>query len=535
MGLTIPIAGSIAALPFSSTFQFGPLAEAQSLELQGNQVFSLTKCEMSEDEEERNFRYPPLHPYDWKDVPGHEPLPMRQFLNEWNAGRGIVWAKGDGKKQYNCWNKLQMAPFDYVQTLGGSKDKGATLVERVICKEARKVVIARKLVDCSKDDDREHGIREVQCLKGLRHPHIVALVGDYLDYQKIAILLYPAAEWNLKNFMDQYEPTPEEDSSRERYLAKRYHLRRYFVCLCEALDFLHRTAGIRHKDVKPKNILVDSYGNVLLSDFGLSRKYRNPAESVTRTEKFTSYDYSTPEFIARHKRTTKADVFGLGLIFAEMATIILGRTLEEFQKRRAESEDSEPDDSSYHKNLRAVREWLSELASDVQRRLQTDPGQKEMALAVPMILQMIRRSVTARPPADGLWRAFDNLTSHRCPDCHPLEPGRWSLQDKPLSDADIERFGLMDDISEDYTFPVEPGNWALSHSSPSSSQHQNGSARTLPTSGPSVGPEQSNGRQMDNAADSVVPGDTLQKRIIVYDAKLGRLMYKRAIKFKGIK
>jgi serine/threonine protein kinase len=45
-------------------------------------------------------------------------------------------------------------------------------------------------------------------------------------------------------------------------------LRSFFGCLAGALDFLHKDK-IRHRDIKPQNILVKG-SHVYLTDFGIS-------------------------------------------------------------------------------------------------------------------------------------------------------------------------------------------------------------------------------------------------------------------------
>ena len=49
---------------------------------------------------------------------------------------------------------------------------------------------------------RTDAIREVQQLKRSQHSHIVQVVGTYTFMQCLAILLYPAAEFNLETFME---------------------------------------------------------------------------------------------------------------------------------------------------------------------------------------------------------------------------------------------------------------------------------------------------------------------------------------------
>lgn len=48
----------------------------------------------------------------------------------------------------------------------------------------------------------------------------------------------------------------------------------YFAQSVLALDYLHKL-DIIHRDIKPANMLMDEFGYVKLSDFGLSRKLKN--------------------------------------------------------------------------------------------------------------------------------------------------------------------------------------------------------------------------------------------------------------------
>jgi serine/threonine protein kinase len=51
-------------------------------------------------------------------------------------------------------------------------------------------------------------------------------------------------------------------------------LRKYFLCLCQAVAYLHSPeVRVRHKDIKPENIVIDLYGNVIITDFDLSTNF----------------------------------------------------------------------------------------------------------------------------------------------------------------------------------------------------------------------------------------------------------------------
>ena len=45
--------------------------------------------------------------------------------------------------------------------------------------------------------------------------------------------------------------------------------------ILSAIDYIHRDLHIVHRDIKPQNLLVNSKGEVKLSDFGVSGKLEN--------------------------------------------------------------------------------------------------------------------------------------------------------------------------------------------------------------------------------------------------------------------
>lgn len=270
----------------------------------------------------------------------------------------------------------------------------------------------------------------------------VAIVGKYHDGTNVGILLYPAAEWNLQNFMVEIPDAHSE--------AQRYHLRRYFVCLAQAVSYLHNMK-IRHKDIKPTNILVDSFGNVLLADFGISLKVQDEAHLITQSYTLRSYDYCSPEVIARRLRYPSSDVFSLGAVFAEMTTVVLKRRLTEFRKFRESMEG----DSSFHRNLEKVKRWMDQLARSADRG-EKDGRHDEMIDAIPTILSMLafKRNAAAgtdsgidRPSVSSLCESFQNVSSCICHDCDPRHPSPWNHE--PEDEHDLDKLHYFDDLSQE--------------------------------------------------------------------------------------
>lgn len=99
----------------------------------------------------------------------------------------------------------------------------------------------------------------------------------------------PVAEYNLTQFIGRV-PFPRVDLNQ---------LRGYFGCLSIALQYLHQH-GIKHKDLKPGNILVSDEGKVLITDFGSATDFSETGKSTTIGPEFSfTEDYALREVIER--------------------------------------------------------------------------------------------------------------------------------------------------------------------------------------------------------------------------------------------
>jgi len=92
------------------------------------------------------------------------------------------------------------------------------------------------------------------------------------------------------------------------------------VKLASAVETAHRS-GILHRDIKPSNVLVTTYSEPALTDFGIAGRI---AEVHSDTEVRMSYPWAPPELIdGRSNGTVTSDVYSLG---ATLWNLLVGRS-----------------------------------------------------------------------------------------------------------------------------------------------------------------------------------------------------------------
>ncbi|KAF2734540.1 kinase-like protein [Polyplosphaeria fusca] len=305
-------------------------------------------------------------------------------------------------------------PLRHERILGHSAN---ALIDSVLC---RRIRLARKKIRCSRWLKRETAINEVQHLQRLQHSHIVRVVGTYTMNQCLSILLYPAADWNLAEFMD-FNINPSGHSDRHRQLLQPfwYSVETFLGCLASAVNYMH-SQNVKHMDIKPTNCLVRVYHRsgraasetykIYLADFGIARAYQNPAASETDSPTPFTRTYAAPEVVLQDTRGLKADIFSLGCVFLEMLAALFSTNfineMEALQEIRADNIG----DISYHANIPAVLRWFR----DVNRRVEYCDRLNCEDL-IELLPRMMNEVPDKRPTAAKIQEATKRL---QCGWCH---------------------------------------------------------------------------------------------------------------------
>lgn len=233
--------------------------------------------------------------------------------------KSVDLEKGENGK-HRHFGKEDPLPFKTLRRLGAGGYSQVDLIKsRISCKQYALKRIPRRTAfwNNSKQAVRQFAA-EMQLIKALKHRHIVQFVGSFTDPKYLGMIISPVADMNLAEYMDLMaaQKAPPNLTS----------LRSFFGCLATALQYLH-DQSIRHRDIKPQNILIDG-GNVLFTDFGLSKDYSDHAGSTTSGVTAMTPRYSAPEVAAGDPRNTSADIWSLGCVFLEMVVVLKHQSTE---------------------------------------------------------------------------------------------------------------------------------------------------------------------------------------------------------------
>jgi serine/threonine protein kinase len=170
-------------------------------------------------------------------------------------------------------------------------------------------VVAVKVYQRELDDGyRRRFLREAAAARLSDHPGIVTVhdAGVLPDDRPYLIMdLWSGGSLNqwLK---------PDNRPSQER-------VRQVGVRIADALAAVH-ACGVLHRDVKPANILIDSFGNPGLADFGLAAMAG--AETTAADVLYVTPAYAPPEAFGMQPATQYGDVFSVA---ATLYALLAGR------------------------------------------------------------------------------------------------------------------------------------------------------------------------------------------------------------------
>jgi eukaryotic-like serine/threonine-protein kinase len=233
-----------------------------------------------------------------------------------SPGRAADPASGSGTdlgddEPFACNDEPLPAAIGKYLVVGRFPPSGQAEVFRVVHPQFQQARVLRLAKDPVGPGGRSGIIEEGKILSELDHPYLLRVYDlDFLDDRPYLVMEYVRGR-NLEQFAAQDPVSPR---SAAALVAK----------VAGAADFAHRR-GIIHRDIKPKNILVDESGEPRLIDFGMARLSTAWSDDRKQPDGGT-FAFMAPEQARfelpddRQKVGPRSDVFALGAVLYFLLT-----------------------------------------------------------------------------------------------------------------------------------------------------------------------------------------------------------------------
>lgn len=254
----------------------------------------------------------------------------------------------------------------------------------------------------------------------LRHPHIVQTYewGTTLEGEQFLVMEF------VEGIGLSYLVEVQNEQMRKKRIS-------YMIQLGEGVRHFHEQGWI-HRDICPRNVLVDADNQIKLIDFGLVVPNTKPFQAPgNRTG---TANYMAPELIKRQHTDQRIDVFSYSVTCYEMYT-------RRFPWRAAETLEMVLQHiNSPPTQIRDLIPDIDEqIAETIMKGLKTDPAQRWPTI-LPMIQNFreararLKEAAKARPPAAAATAGNTSVDGETLQQAPP--PREVEVSDAPIVEQD---------------------------------------------------------------------------------------------------
>jgi len=245
--------------------------------------------------------------------------------------------------------KVTFEDFETLKVIGRGGFGRVLLVRKLDTKKVYAMKVLKKAAIAARGEV-EHTRTEQSVLSKLDCPFLARLHWSFQTEDSLYFIMDFINGGELFHHLSKEKCFPED---RARF---------YAAQIIAGMEYLH-SHGIIYRDLKPENILLSNKGNVVMTDFGLSKEGLTASDSRTATFCGTP-EYLAPEIIKGDEYTKAIDWWSVGTLIYEMLT-----GLPPFY--------TEDEENMYHKimtaELRMPATFSPEVSDIISKFLKRDP------------------------------------------------------------------------------------------------------------------------------------------------------------------
>ncbi|EFC48149.1 predicted protein [Naegleria gruberi] len=236
---------------------------------------------------------------------------------------------------------------------------------------------ALKVMKFTSFEDLNSIMKEGAQLMNINHPYILKVNEFFVDNDQLLCI-----------DMDYYEKGDLTNLIKCEGYCSEIIVRKILDQSCQALDYIHSSMSLIHRDIKPNNIFIKSIDendvHIIVADFGLARQNQGSVNvSYCGTPLFMS-----PEMSVGGKYNSTTDIYSLGVTIYQIM-----------------SKDTDTSISQLYmmKETETVKEFLKEKL--------TNAGKYSQDL-IDLTISMLAKDYQSRPSAKAILDHLEKQTPH---------------------------------------------------------------------------------------------------------------------------
>lgn len=248
--------------------------------------------------------------------------------------------------------RFSIGPYQILDSIGKGGMGEVFLAYDTLC--GRKIALKRIRPDLvSYKQLHNRFLREARLTSQLTHPAIIPIYTIQNENDLVYYTMPFVQGDTLKKILKTARQQSQQGLKSDHLGGSIPALVRIFLSVCQAVAYAH-AKGVLHRDLKPDNVIVGPYGEVLILDWGLAKLstvhavdekltetvyppeeiYAHP--QLTRIGKVVgTIAYMAPEIALGEPATYQTDIYSLGVVLYQILTLrhpYHRRNLQEFRQ-----------------------------------------------------------------------------------------------------------------------------------------------------------------------------------------------------------